>query len=233
MFRKLISIIFLVFLSSGLVQADLESAKAAYDAGEYDTALELLIPLAEAGDAIAQHNLGVMYRDGFGVPQDNSEAVKWTRKAAEQGYAEAQYNLGKVYQDGLGIPQDYTEALKWYRKAAEQGLALGQATLGVMYIEGFGVEQDYTEAVKWCRKAAEQGLALGQANLGVMYHLGHGLQKNNVQAYAWVGIAAANGDANAIQMRDFLETQLTPNKLEEARELARELWEKYGNKNNN
>jgi len=120
----------------------------------------------------------------------------------------------------------------WFRKAAVQGFAEAQNNLGVMYTEGLGVQQDYTEAVKWTRKAAVQGSALGQANLGVMYHQGHGLQKDNVQAYAWIGIAAANGNANAIQMLGFLESQLTPNKLEEARELAEELWEKYGNKSN-
>ena len=134
--------------------------------------------------------------------------------------------------EGFGVEQDHDEALKWTRKAAEQGLALGQSNLGFMYRDGLGLPQDYTEALKWFRKAAEQGLALGQANLGVMYHQGHGLQKDNVQAYAWIGIAAANGNANAIQMLGFLESQLTPNKLEEARELAEELWEKYGNKSN-
>ena len=44
---------------------------------------------AEAGDAEAQKNLGVMYAIGEGMPQDDAEAVAWFRKAAEQGHAEA------------------------------------------------------------------------------------------------------------------------------------------------
>jgi len=59
-FRKLIIIIFLVFLSSGCERVDWESAKAAYEAGDYETAIGLLIPLAEAGDAKAQNNLGAI-----------------------------------------------------------------------------------------------------------------------------------------------------------------------------
>ncbi len=51
---------------------------------------------AEQGDAKAQFNLGVMYSDGRGVPQNDAEAVKWFRLAAEQGDASAQYNLGGV-----------------------------------------------------------------------------------------------------------------------------------------
>jgi hypothetical protein len=46
---------------------------------------------AKGGDADAQFNLGVMYDNGEGVPEDDAEAVKWYRRAAEQGFAEAQY----------------------------------------------------------------------------------------------------------------------------------------------
>ncbi len=49
-----------------------EDAKAAYDRGDYATALRLLRPLAELGNAAAQHYLGKMYADGMGVPQDDA-----------------------------------------------------------------------------------------------------------------------------------------------------------------
>jgi TPR repeat protein len=48
---------------------------------------------AEQGDAAAQFNLGLMYRNGEGVPKDYAEAANWYRKAAEQGVAAAQYTL--------------------------------------------------------------------------------------------------------------------------------------------
>ena len=41
---------------------------------------------AEEGVAEAQFNLGVMYAEGRGVPQDDAEAARWYRLAAEQGY---------------------------------------------------------------------------------------------------------------------------------------------------
>ena len=62
-----------------------------------------------------------MYRDGFGVSRDYSEAVRWIRKSAEQGNAKGQLNLGWMYDNGYGVSQDYSEAVKWYRKSAEQG----------------------------------------------------------------------------------------------------------------
>ncbi|MCZ6454002.1 MAG: hypothetical protein O6909_07155, partial [Alphaproteobacteria bacterium] len=72
-------------------------------------------------DAFAQYNIGAMYVEGLGVPQDYSEALKWYRLAAKQGIAEAQTSIGVMYDEGLGVGQDYAEALKWYRQAAEQG----------------------------------------------------------------------------------------------------------------
>jgi uncharacterized protein len=48
-------------------------------------------------------DLGAMYANGQGVPQDYAEAVSWFRKAADQGVAAGQYNLGVMYRDGQGV----------------------------------------------------------------------------------------------------------------------------------
>ena len=108
---------------------------------------------AERADVYAQVNLGLMYQNDRGVPQETAEAVKRYRKASEQGYADAQFNLGLAYANGEGVPQDYGEAAKFYRKAAEQGYAEAQSNLGILYYNGRGVPQDYGEAVKWYRRA--------------------------------------------------------------------------------
>ncbi len=55
---------------------------AAYQRGDYATALREWHPLAEQGGANAQLLLGSMYDNGLGVPQDYAEAVKWYSKAA-------------------------------------------------------------------------------------------------------------------------------------------------------
>ena len=55
---------------------------------------EALRERAEQGDALAQVNLGHMYRTGQGVPQDDIEAMRWYRLAADQG------GTGKAYQAG-------------------------------------------------------------------------------------------------------------------------------------
>ena len=133
-----------------------DEAVAAYQRGDYATAIRKFRPLAEQGDAGAQYNLGLMYRNGQGVPQDDAEAMKWYREAAEQGDARAQNNLGVMYGEGKGVPQDYAKAMKWYRKAAEQGHADAKCNLGAMYAEGLGVPQDDAQAHMWFNLAASR-----------------------------------------------------------------------------
>ena len=62
-----------------------------------------------------------MYHNGACVPQDDTEAVKWYRKATEQGFVAAQVNLAAMYYDGMGVPQDYAEAYVWESIAARSG----------------------------------------------------------------------------------------------------------------
>ena len=90
---------------------------------------EAIKAAAEAGHAFSQANLGVMYINGNGVPQDYKLAVKWYMKSAEQGHVQAQVNLGTIYYAGEGVRQNYKLAAKWYKKAAKQGHAQAQEML--------------------------------------------------------------------------------------------------------
>jgi TPR repeat protein len=62
----------------------LEDANTAYKHGDYATALQLLRPLAEQGNATAQFVLGIAYSEGRIVRRDYTEAEKWLLLAAEQ-----------------------------------------------------------------------------------------------------------------------------------------------------
>jgi hypothetical protein len=157
-----------------------EDGDAAYQLRDYATALKHWRPLALLGHARAQFKLGFMYQLGWGVAQNDTEAVKWYIKAAEQGDRTAQFHLGFMYANNRGVPLDnYAEAVKWFnlateqnypgarewRKnivailhtAAQQGDAIAQVNLGIIYEKGYGVPQDRAEALNWYRKAAEQG----------------------------------------------------------------------------
>jgi len=153
---------------------------------------------AEAGDARGMANLGVMYANGRGVPQDDAQAVNWYRKAAEAGDADGMTNLGWMYQNGRGVARDDAQAVNWYRQSAEAGSPHGMANLGWMYWNGAGVTKDDVAAIGWYRKAADAGDADGMTNLGWMYENGIAVAKDEAQAVNWYRKAAEAGEAHAM-----------------------------------
>jgi uncharacterized protein len=137
--------------------ADFQAGMDANNREDYATALREWRPLAEQGDALAQYNLGILYRKGRGVQQDDVQARKWYEKAAAQGQAKAQFSLGTLYFNGEGVHKDYQQALRWFRLAADQGEALAQTKIAIMYDEGEGVPKNLVQAYKWYSLAAANG----------------------------------------------------------------------------
>jgi TPR repeat protein len=141
-------------LASIGVTEPFEDAMAAYKRRDYAAALRLFRPLAEQGNAVAQADLGFMYYNGWGIPQNYSEALRWFRKAAAQGDASGQRGLGVMYFGGEGVRQSYSEAAKLFRSAADQGDAGAQNDLGAMYANGQGVPRSLVQAHVWFNIAA-------------------------------------------------------------------------------
>ena len=98
-----------------------DQARTAHERGDYAAEVAIVRPLAEKGSPAAQFNLGVLYDQGKGVPQDDALAMQWYRKAAEQGLPQAQINLGIMYEQGQGMKADYVQAYFWYALADTQG----------------------------------------------------------------------------------------------------------------
>jgi TPR repeat protein len=75
-----------------------EDGMAAYNRGDYVPAIRLFCPLAEAGNAKAQHLIGVMYHRGQGVARNSVRAFLWFNRAAARGDARAKAELRDVSQ---------------------------------------------------------------------------------------------------------------------------------------
>lgn len=118
--RQGLATLFLIAASAtpGQTQQSSEDGFAAYERGDYATALKIWKPLAKQGSAGHQYTLGIMYHDGQGVVQDYGEAVTWFRRAAEQGHNRTQLNLGNMYGQGKGVTQDYVQAHMWLNLTA-------------------------------------------------------------------------------------------------------------------
>jgi TPR repeat protein len=115
-------------------------------------------PTPDPTDAEEQFLLGRRLVWGLeGTEKNESEGLKWMRKAAEQGHPRAQTQLGMAYQKGRGVRRDIDESIKWMRMAAEQGHPKAQFELGVYYRDGKGVPKDLVLGLMWMLLSQEKG----------------------------------------------------------------------------
>jgi hypothetical protein len=84
-----------------------------------DAAVALITSAAQANLAMAQGKLGLLYLDGYGVPQDTPLALQWIRRAANRGAPAAQLQLAGIYAAGAIVPADKAQAYYWYSIAAK------------------------------------------------------------------------------------------------------------------
>jgi hypothetical protein len=110
--------------------------------------------------------------------------------------------------------------VKRLRYLAEEGEPRAQFDLGYLYDKGQGVPQSDREALRWYVKAAEQGEPRAQYNLGLMHATGQGVPKDYVEAYFWLSLAARHGDKQAVEAREYLAEQMTPEQMAEAKKRA-------------
>lgn len=136
---------------------DARKGHAAYDAGDYETAMAEWQELADAGDAAAAYGMGMLYGNGFGVDMNDDMALKYYGIAADQGHPEAQFNLAVMHQNGWGVSPDEILANEWYLKAADQGQTQAQMALGRYYAMDFSDSYDPVEAYKWFSLAKRLG----------------------------------------------------------------------------
>ncbi len=109
-------------LISNLVFADIEEARDAMEANQFNEAMQLLRPAANAGNADAEELIGILYAMGLGVERDDRRAFEWYLRSAMKGHAGAQSGIGWYYEVGRGLPEiDLVRAYMWYTLSAIGG----------------------------------------------------------------------------------------------------------------
>jgi len=124
--------------------------------------LALLMEIAEAGNPVAQYEVG-MFSLGqnpmwwpsslFNKRDPNyQDALRWLTKAAEQGVPSAQRTLGSLYLEGKGVPQDLGKGKGLVLTAAEAGDLDGIFHMGWHHEQGRDGTVDLVEAMNWFRR---------------------------------------------------------------------------------
>ena len=192
----------------------------AYEQVELDELVRMLKGAASDdgrdASAVAQFNLGLIYRDGIGVdPGQWDKAQEWFQKAATKGLSSAQYALGQALEreDSAGQKEErrrrFSIAAYYYRLAADQGHLLSMVALADMLRAGRGVPPCHAEALRllrrasegkhfradrpWGRAAQHAGFAEAQFGLATMYLEAQGVHYSSSKAMMWFRRAADQG----------------------------------------
>ena len=146
---------------------------------------QVYMQLAMNGDTIAQYNLGMLYKEGLGVEEDDARAAEWFSEAAAGDLADAQYRFALSI-----IDEDPKGAVEDLESAANKGFVQAQCVLGDLYRDGNGVAQNYRKAAEWYSRAAESGDYYAQCELGELYEKGRGVRKDLLQAIELYSLSA-------------------------------------------
>lgn len=77
------------------------------------------------GNTQSQALVGIMYRDGDGVKQNYSEAIKWMKKSAFYNEPMALFSLGRANIEGTGVPVNFEQAKEYFKSSCNQGYEPG------------------------------------------------------------------------------------------------------------
>jgi TPR repeat protein len=193
--------------------------------------------------------LGLMYRDGRGVPADAERAATLLSRAAAQGVVppaavlpppapsaaveveevhvpvqQEQEEDARVAPTDAAPDPDLAPVLPDPLEHAESGDAETSYALAERYSRGTGLPQDPAQAERWYLEAARAGNVMARYRLAFLYLRGRvDGRKDFVRAHAWLTLAAEDdlGDARAWLPR--LEKKMSDEELEEAASLVARL----------
>lgn len=174
------------------------------DSTQFQNALPHFREAAKVHYPPAYIYLGWMYKYGYGVDKDSTEAAtyyhgaktheSWFLQQANSGNVEDQYQLGCYFEYVLEDTRD----LFWYRKAAGRGYARAQNKLGMRYTNGEGVPRNLRLAQYWYEKAAAQDRLAKTALLPAEEKNIAGANTSEKDTMVpWFHLLAAQGDAES------------------------------------
>ncbi len=116
----------------------------------------ILLQRANHGDPFAQHELGLRYLTGQGMPRDTVKAIAWIEKAVNKNLTSAWFNYAIMLNNGIGVEWNPFQAYNYFKSAAKNGMPEAQFVYGIFLTDNLVVNRNYTEAYYWIKKAAAQ-----------------------------------------------------------------------------
>ena len=115
-------------------------------------AVELWTEAAELGSIEALFSLGVAYRRGDGVQQDEATAAEFHKKAAMRGHVESRHYLGLIE----GDKGNYDRAVRHFLISAKMGHTDSVEAIKKYFMAGVATKEQYTQALKGYQDAVAE-----------------------------------------------------------------------------
>ena len=162
--KKILLIITLLIASLSYAEDDsylIDDSLAMARQGEFVRAADLIMDLANDGNAKAQYVLSMYFRDpnALNIPELGEKLLL---QAAENNDARAQYDLGwRLAAGWKNDPvEDIVEMIYWFERAAFNGSGDAYANLATLY------DNEFRDVLAEMEVAANNGNAMAQFNLG-------------------------------------------------------------------
>ena len=133
---------------------------------------------ADLNDPIGIRELGCMYRDGDGLPQNNAKALKLWHRAAELGDARSYCSIGHAYDCGREVGVDKKKAKDYFELAAIGGDPFARHNLGSYEVKAGNVDR----ALKHWMIAIEGGVPNSMKSIKLMYEKGFATKDDYAKA---------------------------------------------------
>jgi TPR repeat protein len=200
--KKILLIITLLIASLSYAEDDsylIDDSLAMARQGEFVRAADLIMDLANDGNAKAQYVLSMYFRDpnALNIPELGEKLLL---QAAENNDARAQYDLGwRLAAGWKNDPvEDIVEMIYWFERAAFNGSGDAYANLATLY------DNEFRDVLGEMEVAANNGNAMAQFNLGWINAKGlmssEGLMQDMDVAKAWFEQSAKLGFKDAIEV---------------------------------
>lgn len=148
-FRKAISV--------GCQQSKIELFETLWEENNPESLLEMVsfsFIYSNQGDYEFTGRIGLMYKEGRGVPKNLDEAVKWLRIAADHNVDWAKWEYFNTLWN-IDSEQSLKAMIKYARQESKNGNLKLKAGLARAYRDGKGVTKDLTVAAKLMKDASK------------------------------------------------------------------------------
>ena len=161
------------------------------------------------------------------------EAILIFEKLAKNSEHDAQYNLAVILKAGKGKTKKYTDSLYWAYLSKLGNISEADDLVSdlVDLVPEKTVETIREEVKVYLENSIEGGSETSIMQLGKFF-LEVVEEKEYPSAYKWFTVGAALGLENAIEMRDDIEEELSPEEIIEEQDNAEEFFNNFVSKRN-